>query len=186
MVARLGLSVARRLPDQKSISLVFGTAVFLTYTWTLFVSFWSFPSWMFFLTASQLISNYAYAFAINFIEALLLTAFVLFLCIITPGRWWLDDFVPFSVITTLCVVTSLTLRAYIAGQAVTASGFVAGERQWFLGSILVLIILIVLTRKVAFLKTMLVGLADRFTIFLYLYIPLTIAAFVLLVVRILL
>ena len=68
-----------RLPDSKSILGVYAIIVTLVYSWTLFTSFYKLPSWMFYLTISQILSVYAYSFSIDLLESIIALTGVFFL-----------------------------------------------------------------------------------------------------------
>jgi hypothetical protein len=174
------------LPDRRSLMLVFGSAAFITYTWTLLVSFWKFPSWLFFLNASQIFSIYAYSFLINLLEAIFLTGLVVILRWVLPGKWWKDDFVPLSVITIGGIVATLNvwIRQY---EPASAQGvFLDGQLAWVLVVPVLLVALAYLFQKIGFLKRAAAGFADRSVIFLYVYLPVTALAVLVIALRALL
>lgn len=63
-----------RIPGVKQILGVYAVIVFGVYSWTLFVSFYNLPSWMFYLSAGQIASVYAYALLASLADSLLLLA----------------------------------------------------------------------------------------------------------------
>jgi hypothetical protein len=183
MPARLRRTVAGWFPDRRSLVLVFGSACFLTYTWTLLVSFWKFPSWLFFLNAGQLFSVYGYSFLIDLIEAVLLTGVVVFLRWVLPGESWRADFVPLSVITIGGIVAALNLWIRQYDPASMPGVFLDGPLAWAFLVPAALAGLGLLFHRIGFLKRAAAGFADRAVIFLYIYLPLTALSIVAVAVR---
>ena len=66
-----------RIPRGNEIISVFAVAVFMVYTWTMYVSFWNLPSWLMYLEIGEIFSIYAYAFLVNFLESILLLSVAL-------------------------------------------------------------------------------------------------------------
>ena len=175
--------VADWLPDRRSLVLVFGSAAFLTYTWTVLVSFWKIPSWLFFLNASQIFSIYAYSFLVNLIESILLTAVAVFLRGIVPGRWWKDDFVPLSVITFAGIVAGLNIWIQQYGPSAAPRVILDGQFGWIMAVSVSLLALAFLFHKIGFLKSAAAAFADRTVIFLYIYLPVTALSLVAIALR---
>src|SRR5258706_1416168 len=66
-----------RLPDFQSILGLYAIITFAVYSWTIFISFYKLPSWVFYLTIPQIVSVYAYAFTANLIES-----FIVLMCLL--------------------------------------------------------------------------------------------------------
>ena len=177
-----GLST--RIPEKRSIVTVFAVAMFLVYTWTLFISFWKLPSWLFFLRLGEIVSIYAYAFLVNFVESLLLLLLVLLPAILLPRHWWKDVFIARAFVLILVILGSAVLHMTLYRTPDTRDVFVNGQLNWWLGTLGIAIVLTWLVGKVAWLRHGLENVADRFVVFLYAYLPLTLLALFLVLGRI--
>ena len=160
--------------------------MFLVYTWTVFTSFWKLPSWLFFLQAGDIISIYAYAFLVNFVESLLLLAVVFLLGLVLPSHWWREAFVARGLVLILVILASAALHLALYPTPDTREAFVHGQRVWWILTFFIAGILTWLAGRVAWLRHTLETIADRFLVFLYVYLPLTVVAMLIVLARLLL
>jgi hypothetical protein len=173
-----------RLPDKRNIVIVFSVAMFLVYTWTLYTSFWKLPSWLFFLQVGEILSIYAYAFVVNFIESILLLLLVLVPAILLPRPWWTDTFISKGFALLLIVLASTALHISLYRTPDTRAVFVSGQFTWWIGTSLIAVFLTWLVGRVKWVRSGLENIADRFVVFLYIYLPLTALALLIVLVRI--
>ena len=173
-----------RIPDKRNIVTVLAVAMFLVYTWTLFTSFWKLPSWLFFLQVGEILSVYAYAFVVNFIESLVLLLIVLLPAMLLPRKLWTDTFVSRGFALILIVLGSATLHMSLYRTPDTRDTFIQGQFIWWVGTLLLAVLLTWVAGRVKWLRSALENMADRFVVFLYLYLPLTMLAAVIVLARI--
>ena len=162
-----------RLPDRRSIIGVYAAAVFLVYGWTLLASFWKVPSWMFFLKVGEILSVYAYSFAIDFAESILLLFTMLLIGILLPKNWWNDQFTSKGIVWISVLLGSIMLRLYTNRSPELWEEFVYNQWAWWGYTVLLGIVLSFLFSRVNWLRRELEKLADRLVVFLYIYMPLT-------------
>jgi hypothetical protein len=163
---------------------VFAVTMFLVYTWTLYTSFWKLPSWLFFLQVGEILSIYAYAFVVNLIESVLLLLIVLIPAVLLPRRWWTDTFISKSVSLILIILGSALVHMSLYRTPDARPGFVSGQSIWWIGTSLVAVILTWLVGSVNWVRSGLESMAERFIVFLYIYLPLTVLALLIIVARI--
>ena len=173
-----------RIPEKRNIVTVFAVAMFLVYTWTLFTSFWKLPSWLFFLQVGEILSIYAYAFVVNFIESILLLLIALLPAILLPRGWWTDRFIPRGIALILIILGSVTLHMSLYRTPDTRAALINGQFIWWVGTILLAVLLTWIAGSVKWLRSALENMADRFVVFLYIYLPLTVVALLTVVARI--
>jgi hypothetical protein len=177
-------ALSARIPEKRNIVTVFAVAMFLVYTWTLFISFWKLPSWLFFLRLGEIVSIYAYAFLVNFFESILLLVLVLLPAILLPRHWWKDVFIPKAFVLILVILGSAVLHMTLYRTPDTRDVFVNGQFNWWLGTLVIAIFLTSLAGNVVWLRRGLENVADRFVVFLYIYLPLTLLALFIVLARI--
>ena len=177
------LILKQRLPTQRNLVAVYAVSMFLVYSWTLYTSFWKLPSWLFFLRAGDIISIYSYAFLVNFLESLLLLSIVLFVTFVLPRRWRRDVFTARGVALMLVIFGSAIIHLSLYKTPDTRAAFVNGQLTWWLATLLIGVLLTWVAGRVTWLRQGLESAADRFVVFLYLYLPLSIAAFLIVVWR---
>jgi hypothetical protein len=173
-----------RLPDGRSIIGVYSAAVFLVYGWTLLASFWKVPSWLFYLKVGELLSIYAYALAVNFAESLILLVVMVLPGLILPKSWWNARFKTFGTLWITVLMGSIMIRLYTNRAPEYWEDFVYNQWGWWGYTLLLGIVLSFLFTKFSLLRNGLEALVDRLVVFLYLYLPLTVVAILVLIVRI--
>jgi hypothetical protein len=173
------------MPDRGAVLSIYSVLVCLLYSWTLFASFFAFPSWIFYLDLTQLASLYSYSFVLNFIEsifALIIVLFLEFLWVNIAGVRH-EDFRSRTVIYTMVLLTSSVIRLYNLKGYEEIAGFLDGESVWWVGTFLTAIMMAVVAPRIAWLRSVLEGFADRAIIFLYIYLPLSLISLVIVVMR---
>lgn len=158
--------------------------MFLVYTWTLYSSFWKLPSWLFFLRIGEILSIYAYAFVVNFLESLLLLFIAFLPTLLLPRSWWADTFIAKGLVLIFVILGSAALHLSLYPTPDTRPEFVSGQFTWWIVTLLFAIILTWAAGSVKWIRSGLEAVADRFVVFLYIYLPLTALAFLIVIVRI--
>jgi hypothetical protein len=173
-----------RFPNKQSIVAIFATAAFIVYGWTIYSSFWKIPSWLFYLRLSEIFSVYAYSFLVNFLESILLTLGVIFLGFLLSGNLWKDGFISAGVVTLIVLVGSALIHMRLYENPDLRVEFIRSQLRWWAGTVFIAFVGSFICVRVLWLKNLLENLADRFVVFLYIYIPLTLLAFGIVLVRI--
>jgi hypothetical protein len=174
-----------RMPDRGAVLSIYSVLVCLLYSWTLFASFFAFPSWIFYLDLTQLASLYSYSFVLSFIEsifALIIVLFLEFLWVNIAGVHH-EDFRSRTVMYILVLLTSSVIRLYNSRGYESITKFLDGEGMWWVGTFLAAIGMALAAPRIAWLRSVLEGFADRAIIFLYIYLPLSLISLVIVVMR---
>jgi hypothetical protein len=174
----------KRLPSANAIVPVFAVISTLTYGWTLVAFLWKLPSWLHYLTPSEILGIYSYSLLTDFTESILLLAFLLFLCVILPPRHLLDVFILRGTVFSLCLIGAVmfVLGFYINNKT-TVFGILPVWLVIAVCAFVIMGLLDILSRKAPVVASTLAGLADRLMIFLYLNLPLTFLALAVVAVR---
>ena len=172
-----------RLPDRQRILGVYATTVFVIYGWTLWRSFWKVPSWVFFLSIGEILSVYAYAFVVAFLESVLMLSILLLIGFVLPPGWWNDRFASMGMIWLVVVEGSVMLRLYTNRAPEFWDSFLSTQATWWTYTLLLALALTLLAVFVEPFRRGLERVADRFVVFLYLYMPLTVLSFLVVVLR---
>jgi hypothetical protein len=173
-----------RFPDKQSIVNIFATAAFIVYGWTIYSSFWKIPSWLFYLRLSEIFSVYAYSFIVNFVESALLTLGVLFLGLFLSGNLWRDGFISAGVVILAVLVGSALIHMRIYEDPNLRVDFIHSQLRWWAGTVFIAFAVSFICVRVTWLRNLLENLADRFVVFLYFYMPLTLLSLGVVLVRI--
>ena len=145
---------------------------------------WKLPSWLHYLTPGEILGVYSYSLLTDFSESVLYLGLLLFLCVLLPRRLLSDVFIRRGTVLALCILGGMmaNLDFYINNE----TGLIGSIPAWLviLGcAIVIMILLEVLSGKFQLVTRVLTELADRLTIFLYINLPLTVMALVVVAVR---
>ena len=173
-----------RIPGTQNILAVYAVIVTMIYSWTLITSFYKLPSWLFYLTVGQILSMYAYFFLANLLESLIVLAGVLLLdfTIFAPLKNR-QEFQARSIVVVLIVLSSSMARLLLFKSFEASETFITGELTWWLVTVVIGLFLAVILPWNKTIRSFLEGLAERFSIFVYLYIPLSLISIVVVIVR---
>jgi hypothetical protein len=174
----------KKLPKAGEILPVFAVITAMTYGWTLAAFLWKLPSWLHYLTPGEILAIYSYSVLTDFNESAIFLALLLCLCLALPARMLREVFVLRGTILALCVLGGMMflLGFYINNEA----GLIGIFPAWtvILASAIIMVALLdVLSRKFPPVASTLTGLAERLTIFLYINLPLSILALVVVTIR---
>lgn len=174
------MDIVKKIPRWEQVIPVYAVIVMMVYVWSLFQYFWRLSSWLNFSTLGQVGGIYVYTVAVNFVESLLVLLVLLALSAVLPAAWFSDEFVVKGSTLTLLVLgglmvfnqtlfedvlhPSILLPKVLAFAAVTAS-------------------LVFLFGRVGFLKKTMEEVANRMTVFLYLWMPITAISILVLLTR---
>lgn len=172
-----------RLPGKQNTLKVFGTAAFIVYGWTIYESFWKVPSWIYFLKLSEIFSIYAYSFLVNFVESILLILGLIFVNFFLSSNLWKDSFSSASVAMLVILVGSAILHLRLYENPNLRASFIDSQLRWWSVTVFFAFVASYICVRISWLRRSLENLADRFVVFLYIYIPLTILSFGIVIVR---
>ena len=157
-----------RLPNFQQLVAVYGVIVLILYGWTVYWYLWKLPSWLYFLTVTEMLSAFAYAMVVNFLESLLVLLVPVLLCILLPSRWFRDRFV--SQATVLVVLLLASLMQYLV--SITARQDIPPGMVWAaLLTLAVIAFLVFLVGRIGFLRRAVEEIAGRAVILLYIFLP---------------
>lgn len=175
----------RKLPARREALLVFSLAVFLVYSWTIFRLFYELPSWLFYLGIGKILVLVAYALSFALLESALLFAFACLYSLLLPVRVFRAQF----------IAQGSLLVGLVSLAAVTAQrnlGKIPQLQSWEvivypLAAVLMLIPILLLStwvfERLNPLPLLLQSLAERISVFSYLYLPLGLLSLALVVIR---
>lgn len=167
--------IIKRIPALAQVLPVYAVAVLMIYSWTILWFFWKLPSLIDFLNIDEILSAFAYILAVNFLESLLVICVPLLLTLILPRKWFYDLFI---VRGAALVISFLGFVILLAFQFQTINGYPdLLLNVWSIAlTVLIIIFIVYMAGRVTILQKVLGVLADRATIFLYLTIPLSLIA----------
>ena len=170
-----------RLPQKHDISLVLACCVFLVFSWSIFWFFHRMPGWLPFLPLWDIVSIFAYTQMYALLESLFVLLLLIILAIILPARFFRDSFVAQS--SMLLFMTSFWIILFESIWFNVVEWATGKLFLWFTLSLLTILIAYILVRRSRRLERVLNALADRISVFLYLYVPLGTLGLVVVITR---
>ena len=184
-MANLGSNLKAKLPSRQEALAVVSVIVFIVFSWTLYRTFWWVPSWLEYLNIWSILIIVAYVMAFALFESLALMSLIVILSLLFPKRIFKDQFVAQG--SALSVM--LGLGAFLIQRKVS---LIYRLELWqtllypglvVVGVILLVFILSFLFTRVHLLSRLALAVTDRMTIFAYLYIPLGLVGWLVVMAR---
>jgi hypothetical protein len=167
-------SLSARLPSRQETLAVFSVVVFIVFSWTLYRAFWWLPSWLEYLNIWSVLILLAYILAFALFESLAVMGLLLLLCWMIPGRYFKDQFVAQG--SALAVV--LGIGGYLIQRDVSRIyklelwQTLAYPLLTLIGIIAFVFVTSFVFKRIGLLTRLALAVAERMTIFAYLYVPL--------------
>ena len=176
------MAIFKRMPAWGEVAPVYAVIVLMVYAWTLVWFFWKLPSWLFFLNAGEIVIALAYSLATNLVESLAVLCAPLVMSLALPKAWFHDRFVARG---GALAISGLAYMMYLANQFKTKDDYPSLTlKTWSLALAVILILFIVyLAGRLSFLRKPIELIADRAIIFLYISLPLSLIALVVVIFR---
>ncbi|MBN1149091.1 MAG: hypothetical protein JXA78_17665 [Anaerolineales bacterium] len=179
------LCIRSKLPTRQEILPVFSSLAFIFFSWTLYRMFYQAPSWLYYLGAWDVLILAAYVLAFALFESLAALGFITLLCVLLPARRLKDQFaIQGSTAALLIGVGAVALQRKI--------GLIYKLELWqmLIYPLLALALLVILVLAASYayerfrpLARLASALAERMTVFAYLYTPLGLLALVVVLLR---
>jgi hypothetical protein len=174
-----------RLPSQNQVFLVFSVIVFVVFSWTLIREFFQVPSWLKYMVLGDILVLTAYILAFALFESLLVLGFLLLLSIVFPVKIFRDKFIAQG--CSLVIVAGL---GAVLLQENISLVYHLKIRELIVYPLIILLGLVILVFALAFVfdrlsvfQRLIEAIADRMTVFSYLYLPLGLIALVIVILR---
>jgi hypothetical protein len=169
-----------RFPGWQAVTSVYAIVVLLVYGWTVYWLLWELPSWIYYLTLSEILLIVSYSMTVNLLESLAFILGVLLLSYLIPKAWLADRFSSAGSLFSMLVGIVLI---YFSRQIQAEESFsytpLIQMGIFFLAATCLALILTRFKPVANFIDL----LADRAKIFLYISLPVSILSLVIVVFR---
>ena len=177
-----------RSPSRQEIFPVFSIILFITFTWSLYVMFWTLPSWLGDMNIWRILELSAYILSFTLIESLILLFGMLLLTLLLPSGLFKNWFVPTgSVLVIVFGIGAYLAQPHLGELRAVRNLYLLGMPLLFIVTVLLLVSLLSKLfehfQKAAGLVS---AFADRMTVFSYLYLPLGLLSLVITVLNLIL
>ena len=174
------MDIVKKIPRWEQVIPVYAVIVMMVYVWSLFQYFWRLSSWLNFSTLGQVGGIYVYTVAVNIIESLLILLVLLALSVILPSKWFSEEFVVKGSTLTLLTLGGLMVFNQTLFEDIVHPSVLLPKLLAF-GAVTAF--LMFLFGRIGFLKKTMEEIANRMTVFLYIWMPITAISILVLLVR---
>ncbi len=175
--------ILQRLPPRTSILPIYAVICFIVYSWTVLITFWKIPSWLYSLTVDEMVRITAYAFTLNLFESIFLLGVLLFFCMLLPASFLKNDFTIRGTVILVCLLGSAMLHLYVNRSGDSLENFIATMQVWWLVTLLALGVLLFVSVKIHWIRAVITEASDRLIILLYLFMPLSLISVAIVILR---
>lgn len=178
--------IKNKFPSIPEIVLVLSTIVFINFSWSIGRMFWFLPSWLYFLSLLDIIPILAYVLAFALFESLLVIGFLMFLSFLLPPRYLRDHFkTQGSLMAIMFGGTSILAHRYLSIAYPWSPRQIIVYSALFVSAVvfLALVISYLSIHRFARFEKLVAGLAERMSIFFYIYGPLGVIGLLVAVIR---
>jgi hypothetical protein len=175
------IALRKKIPPFQEITGLYATIVFLVYGWTSVAFFWKVPSWKYFLDLAEIAVLLAYILASSLLESALILVLFLFASLLLPSRWLSNKFV----VRGSIILYSLTFWVVLFDLSTQVQPPTKGDVISFVvGFPLTTVLGIKLANKIPSVRRFMTSLSDQLTIFLYVWLPLSLIGILIVILRI--
>jgi hypothetical protein len=170
----------RRLPAREDVFIVLSAILVAVFSWSIRGFFFVYPSLVLRYDAAEVFGIFSYMMAFAFVESILVLGSLIIVSTFMPKKWFREGFSYKGFLAVLVgSIAFIRYQTFLGGElpAVKTIFLLAGE------SFFVLVCLILLFHFVKRLQTILVSIAERFTVFVFLYIPLGFLGLIVVILR---
>jgi hypothetical protein len=175
------LSLTNRLPKLREAIAVYAVSVVILYTFSLWFSIQDFSkNWILHLGAMDILGIFSYIIVGAFIESFLVISVLMFIYFLFSPSISQGRFTSYGTIFTITFLLALILRD---NSYVGIGHILANNNSIFTFFIVSSMTLLLLSERLRIVRLTIEAFADRCTVFLYFYLPLSLSAIIVVVIR---
>jgi hypothetical protein len=174
------MSLLNRFPQKEQIVSVYAVGVTILYSWAIFNTIESFTvNWFLYFNGSDILVLVSYILAGSFLESIFLIGILLFISFILPTKILTDRFALRGTILTITFLGSIMFLY----TKTSAFGILENITLWGLFFITTTLVFIFLGERFYIVHKIVEAMADRCTIFLYIYLPISFLSMFIILIR---
>jgi hypothetical protein len=171
--------IKHRFPDRREITLVFSAAVFTVFTWAVRSFIYQVPSFILYFDLWDILGIFALLLTFALLESALVAGLLVLFCALLPAKWLKTGFAYKGFIS---VVVAASAFIYLK-QAMNNQPTIQFLGTIFSVTFLSWLGLILAAHYWDRFQRLILDLADRLSIFLYVYIPLGLLSVIVVIIR---
>ena len=160
--------IRNRLPRRQEIIAVFGVVVFVCHSWTLLGFFNKLSSFLLYFTPSEIFSIFSYMMSVALLESIAVTILLVLLSILLPSSWFRDGFAYKGfVIVVIATAASILFQKFLPDEFPSTLMLAV----FTIVPLALIATLILVNRSFPRLQNIFLDIQDRFSIMLYIFVP---------------
>jgi hypothetical protein len=178
-------SLKAKLPSRQEAFAVFSVILFIVFSWTLYRVFWWVPSWLEYLSIWGILIIVSYVLAFALFESLAVFILVATIGLILPKKYFKDQYIVqgCSLAALLGLVAFLVQRKISLIYRLELWQTVAYPWLILLGILALVPVISMVFKRFQGLARLALAVAERMTIFAYVYMPLGLIGLLVVVIR---
>jgi len=174
------VNVTSRIPSLKQLAPVYSVIVVAVYGFSMVRFFWRVPSLINYSTVGQVGVIFSYTAVVNLLESLIIILAPIVLSMILPGKWFFEQFVAKGV---LLVSLGLGYFGYISSHINTEEEFPYLLVKWSPLVFIAILVLVFFLSRIKLLSKFLEWVAEQLEVFLFISLPVSAIALVVVLIR---
>lgn len=174
------MSFARRFPSLSQLAPVYSVIVVFIYGFSMVKFFWRVPSLINYSTPGQVGVILSYMLVVNFLESLIIILAPIVLSLVLPGKWFFEQFVAKGV---LLVSMGLGYALFIASHINPNESFPYSYFRLAPLVFIPILVLVFLLARIKLVSKFLEWVSEQLEVFLFISVPLSAIALVVVLVR---
>jgi hypothetical protein len=175
-----------RFPRRQDILYVFGGVVFIVYAWAVQGFFYQLSSLRLYHNIGDIFAVFCYLMAFALLESVLFLGVLIVLAFLLPSQWFKDGFAVKGFLAVLVSGSAMVmLQKYLYSQQMNNYQMPSSTTLFvgLLAGFVLLIILILLVQRISQVRNIVLAFEERLQVFLYVFVPLGILGFIVVVLR---
>ena len=168
--------IRSKLPNINEVLPVFSLILFLLFSWILYRLFWHTPSWLYYLKIKNIAIIYSYALSYALFESLIFILFIIFLSLILPVQIFKSNFIAqgSAVVIYICTAAILVQRKMRVIYLLDLWELIVFPIVFLISIFAFILITNFIFKRFKQLSKWVEIVAERISVFLYIYIPVSI------------
>ena len=177
--------ISERLPSRQEATPVLSEIVFIVFSWTLYRMFWYVPSWLEYLSAWNVVLTAAYVLSFALFESVIVFGLICVLSFVLPQKIFRQQFIAQagSIAAAISVGAFLLQRKMKVIYRLTHPELLIYPVFILIAILTLILLLSYVFRRFESLTRFIRIIAERMTVFLYVYVPLGILGLLIVVFR---
>ena len=172
--------IRNRLPSRQEVIAVFGVVVFVCHSWTLLGFFNKLSSFILYFTPSEIFAIFAYMMSVALLESIVVTILLVLLSIVLPSSWFRDGFAYKGfVIVVIATAASILFQKFLPDEFPSTLMLAV----FTIVPLALIVIFIIISRSFPRLQNIFLDIQDRFSIMLYIFVPIGILSLMVVLFR---